>query len=172
MEPKSTTPKESHRADIMSVCYDPKTFILFTGGHDGTIFGWNMDTSSIKYHLHAMDDDCISKTNGVIDPMLGVKKSKSVDCMEIISVESKNIPENPKEEPKTLRLLCSGSANQCIRFWNIDKMPAKPLVTLDIQHGEHGPINDTSTKSFWGESLTAFRATTDGTLLVTGDTAG
>jgi len=54
MEPKSTTPKESHRADIMSVCYDPKTFILFTGGHDGTLFGWNMDTSSIKYHLHAM----------------------------------------------------------------------------------------------------------------------
>lgn len=52
-------------------------------------------------------------------------------------------------------------------------MPAKPLVTLDIQHGEHGPTNDnTSTKSFWGESLTAFRATTDGTLLVTGDTAG
>jgi len=51
-------------------------------------------------------------------------------------------------------------------------MPSPPLEVLDVNHGPHGYQNNDPTKSFWGESLTTFRATKDGTLLVTGDTAG
>jgi WD40 repeat protein len=70
----------------MSVCYHPKNFILFTGGHDGTLFGWHTETSSIKYHLHDQDPECIIKVGDNIDSMEGVKKSKSVDCLEIITL--------------------------------------------------------------------------------------
>jgi len=82
---KSVTRTESHNADIMSVVYHPRDFILFTGGHDGTLFGWHTEASSIKYHLHLQDKDCVIRDrDGKIDSMEGVKKSKSVDCMEII----------------------------------------------------------------------------------------
>jgi len=73
-DPKSTVKKETHQDDIMTVVYDyqigssgvPGTpgyrrgaGILFTGGHDGTLYGWNFDTGSIKYRLHDKDPSCL-----------------------------------------------------------------------------------------------------------------
>jgi len=72
----------------MSVVYHYPNYILFTGGHDGTLFGWYTEAASIKYHLHDYDKDCVVRSaNGEIDAMEGVKKSKSVDCLEIITYE-------------------------------------------------------------------------------------
>lgn len=85
IDPKASTKKECHNTDIMSLCYDPKTLILFTGGHDGYLLGWHFDTSSIKYYLHSKDPSCvITNSKGEVDHMMGVKTSKSVDCMEIM----------------------------------------------------------------------------------------
>ena len=144
MDSKTTVAKESHKADIMTLCYDWMSLILFTGAHDGTIFGWHTETNGIKFRIHEKDETCLSKTGGFIDPMKAIKESKSVDCLEII---------------QTRRVLMSGTADQKVRFWDLDDLPSKPLETLHVEHG-------------LGEALTAFRATKDGKFLVTGDTAG
>jgi hypothetical protein len=52
MDPKSTLETVMHKDDIMTVCYDSKHLILWTGGHDGALFGWNTETGSTKYRLH------------------------------------------------------------------------------------------------------------------------
>jgi len=76
--------------------------------------------------------------------MKAIIESKSVDCLEII---------------QNRRVLMSGTADQKVRFWDLDDLPSKPLEILNVEHGT-------------GEALTAFRATRDGKYLVTGDTAG
>jgi len=58
-----------------------------------------------------------------------------------------------------LRVLVSGTADQKLRFWDLKEIPKKPLFTLDIDHGA-------------GESLTAFKATSDSKFFVTADTHG
>lgn len=83
-------------------------------------------------------------SEGVIDAMKAIKESKSCDMLEII---------------QSRRVLMSGTADQKVRFWDLDDLPSRPLETLDVDHGA-------------GEALTAFRATSDGKFLVTGDTAG
>lgn len=133
----------------MSICYDYERLILYTGGHDGTLFGWHFETSSIKYRLHEKDPTCLSKNEfEQIDRMKAIKESKSVDCLEIMF--------NRIDES---HILMSGTADQKIRFWNLEDMPSKPLETLYTDQGE-------------GEALTAFKATSDGKFLITGDTAG
>ena len=41
-----------HLNDIMSCCFDLKNLLIFTGGVDGTIIGWNFETSFPRYKLH------------------------------------------------------------------------------------------------------------------------
>jgi len=37
-------PPYVHKNDIMSCCFDIKSLLIFTGGVDGTIIGWNYET--------------------------------------------------------------------------------------------------------------------------------
>jgi hypothetical protein len=50
--------------------------LIFSGGHDGTLLGWNFETRSIKTHMHGIDDTCVSDNY--------IKESKSVDCITIM----------------------------------------------------------------------------------------
>jgi len=63
--------------------------------------------------------------------MKAIKESKSVDSLEIIQAR---------------RVLVSGTADQKVRFWDLDDLPSKPLETLHVEHGI-------------GEALTTFRCT-------------
>ena len=65
-----------HHNDIMSCCFDLKNLLIFTGGVDGTIIGWNFETSFPRYHLHQWDETCTSD-NFIAD-------SKSVDSLVIL----------------------------------------------------------------------------------------
>lgn len=57
---KSDPGIDGHRDDIMSACYDVKTNLVFTGGHDGTLLGWHFETGFVKYHFHEIDKTCVS----------------------------------------------------------------------------------------------------------------
>ena len=88
-----------HKHDIMSCTFDLKWLLIFTGGVDGTIVGWNYDTKFARYEMHKGDPTCTSHAF--------IKDSKSVDALVIMEEK---------------RLLISMSADQIIRFWNIDKI--------------------------------------------------
>ena len=77
---KSTIKKEMHTDDIMTCCYDYEIRILFTGGHDGTLYGWNFETGTIRYRLHDWDKDskCLPGANPI-------KAQKSVDCLKLMA---------------------------------------------------------------------------------------
>ena len=94
--PANTAPY-LHHYDIMSCTFDLKNLLIFTGGVDGTIIGWNYETKFARYYLHQWDETCTSE-NFTAD-------SKSVDCLVIMKKE---------------RLLISMSADQYLRFWDID----------------------------------------------------
>lgn len=87
--------------------------LIFTGGVDGTIFGWNFETKFARYPLHEWDDTCVSE-NFVAD-------SKSVDALVIMNKE---------------RLLLSMSADQYIRFWDLDDLTSMkgPVFKLYADH--------------------------------------
>lgn len=76
---KSTIKKEMHMDDIMTCCYDWKIKILFTGGHDGTLYGWNFETGTIRYRLHEWDNTCRGLPG--VDP---IKAQKSIDSLLIM----------------------------------------------------------------------------------------
>ncbi len=40
----AVTPPYIHKEDIMSCTFDIQTLLIFTGGVDGTIIGWNFET--------------------------------------------------------------------------------------------------------------------------------
>ena len=107
----------------MSVIYDFKTKMLYTGAHDGTLFGWHYESSSIKYRLDEKDSSMfVLESDGVtIDQMASIKEQKSIDVLIIMENQ---------------RLLLSGTADQHIRFWDLDVMPDKPLDTLNCILGK------------------------------------
>ena len=104
-----------HRNDIMSCCFDLKTMLIFTGGVDGFIIGWNYETKFARHELHLSDPTCTS-TNHIAD-------SKSVDALVIMEEK---------------RLLISMSADQWIRFWDIDNMTVNevkpPVFKFNADH--------------------------------------
>jgi WD40 repeat protein len=90
---------EVHKNDIMSCTFDLKKTLIFTGGVDGTIVAWNLDTGFARYYLHEYDPTCRSEDF--------ISDSKSVDALVIMEVN---------------RLLISMSADQYLRFWDIDDL--------------------------------------------------
>ena len=81
----------------MSCTFDIEKLLIFTGGVDGTLIGWNYATSFARYRMHNWDPTCTSE-NFVAD-------SKSVDALVVMDEK---------------RLLLSMSADQMLRFWDID----------------------------------------------------
>jgi len=114
---KSTLKKEMHMDDIMTCCYynENNNRILFTGGHDGTLYGWNFETGTIRYRLHEWDKEC--KCLPGADP---IKAQKSIDCLMVMRKRG---------------VLLSGTADQKIRFWCLKNMPQAPLLVLYTDHG-------------------------------------
>ena len=53
--PNKTSP-QVHQFDIMTCTFHLKTTLIFTGGVDGTLVAWNLDTGFARYHLHQRDD--------------------------------------------------------------------------------------------------------------------
>jgi len=45
----------------MSCTFDLAKTLIFTGGVDGTIVGWNLDTGFARYYLHEYDPTCRSE---------------------------------------------------------------------------------------------------------------
>ena len=74
----------------MTVCYDSKHLILWTGGHDGSLFGWNTETGTAKYRLHESEPSCMVGSTGNY-----IKEQKSIDCLTIMIIPD---PECPKHE--------------------------------------------------------------------------
>jgi WD40 repeat protein len=122
----------------MSATYDVKTNLIFTGGHDGTVLAWHFETGFVKFHLHEMDKTCVSKDY--------IRESKSVDCLQIM---------------KKQRILLSGSADQTIRFWDLNDLTSgkPPLFKFCDTHET-------------GEALTALAIDSLDEKLVTADTKG
>lgn len=88
-----------HKNDIMSCCFDLKTLLVFTGGVDGHIIGWNFETRFARYSLHEWDETCTNENF--------IGESKSVDQLVIMDFK---------------RLLISMSADQILRFWDLDDL--------------------------------------------------
>lgn len=93
--------QQGHQDDIMSAVYSKKHGLLFTGGHDGTLFAWSFETGSIKKTLHEADPSCTSKDY--------IRQSKSVDQLVILERRGK---------------LLSMTADQMLRFWTTDELKA------------------------------------------------
>ena len=84
VEVNKTLPQEqqlAHKDDIMSAVYCHKNSMIYTGGHDGTIYVWNFETGYVKNTLHHLDDTCTDD-----EPIM---KSKSVDAMLILEKRNK-----------------------------------------------------------------------------------
>jgi WD40 repeat protein len=79
----------SHKHDIMSAVYDyhSSTPLIYTGGHDGTIFAWNRETGTCKYQLHNSDPTCTSENF--------IRDSKSVDQMVVLEKRKKLVSMTP-----------------------------------------------------------------------------
>ena len=109
-----------HKHDIMSCTFDLKNLLIFTGGVDGTIFGWNYETKFARYDMHNWDETCTSE-NFIAD-------SKSVDALVIMEQK---------------RLLISMSADQIIRFWDLEELAAHEQCLVFKFHAHHiNPIAD------------------------------
>ena len=93
--PQSAT-AQGHSNDIMSCTFDVVTMTIFTGGVDGTLIGWSLESGSPKYQLHDYDQTCRSDNY--------VRDSKSVDALVVMDER---------------RLLISMSADQLLRFWDL-----------------------------------------------------
>ncbi len=89
----------------MSVAYDRDNGLIYTGGHDGTLIAWQFETGYLKFDLHTGDKTCRSEA-AIVD-------SKSVDCLLVL------------EERK---LLLSGSADQKMRFWDVQKLAGGDII--------------------------------------------
>ncbi len=102
-----------HTQDIMSCTFDIQTLLIFTGGVDGTIVGWNFETSFARYRMHEWDDTCCSPNY--------IKDSKSVDAIIVMDFK---------------RILISMSADQKLRFWDLKDLPSQkgPVFWMDAGH--------------------------------------
>jgi WD40 repeat protein len=75
--------------------------LVYTGGHDGSLIAWNLETGYSKYTLHIYDKTCQSENY--------IRESKSVDKLLILEKRKK---------------LLSMTADQNLRFWDLSD--AKP----------------------------------------------
>jgi WD40 repeat protein len=100
----------------MSCTFDIETLLIFTGGVDGTLIGWNFETQFARYYMHEWDPTCVSENF--------IRDSKSVDSIVIMDFK---------------RLLISMSADQILRFWDLtDLQSAKgPVFWMHANH--HNP---------------------------------
>ena len=90
---------QHHKTDIMSCCFDLQKFLIFTGDYEGALIGWNFDGKFPKYFLHEWDKtEPYCKSSNIQD-------SKSIDNLVVLQHR---------------RVLLSGSADQIIRFWDLD----------------------------------------------------
>lgn len=83
----------------MSCTFDIHEKLIFTGGVDGTIIGWNFDTQFARHEMHKWDATCTS--------VEFIADSKSVDALIVMDEK---------------RILLSMSADQMIRFWDLDDL--------------------------------------------------
>ena len=99
----------------MSCCFDLKKFLIFTGDHEGALIGWNFDGKFPKYFLHEWD-----KTEPFCKSS-NIQESKSIDNLVVMQER---------------RLLLSGSADQILRFWDLDDIQAQkpPLFKMHAGH--------------------------------------
>jgi WD40 repeat protein len=134
----TNTTQLAHGDDIMSAIYDIKNNLIFTGGHDGTLLAWHFETGFIKYYLHEIDPTCCSKKY--------INDAKSVDTLALMA---------------TKRYLLSGTADQTIRFWDLNDLSSgkQPVFKMSVNHAD-------------GDALTIIAVNEDGDRLVTADTAG
>lgn len=90
----------------MSCCsyYKDNIQMIYTGGHDGTLISWSMETGSAKRYLHDKDSTCLSSNK---DHNQAIKESKSVDALLILERREK---------------LLSMTADQWLRFWSLDEL--------------------------------------------------
>lgn len=97
--------QQGHKADIMSCCcsFRENEQMIYTGGHDGSLISWNMETGSAKRYLHDKDPTCLAQSS---DPCLAIKESKSVDALLILEKRNK---------------LLSMTADQWLRFWSLQE---------------------------------------------------
>lgn len=100
------TPPYIHTQDIMSCTFDIKNLLIFTGGVDGTLVGWNFETQFPRWSMHEWDETCTSATY--------ITDSKSVDGLLVMDFK---------------RLLISMSADQKLRFWDLNDLQSmKPPI--------------------------------------------
>ena len=125
----------------MSCTFDLKNLLIFTGGVDGALIGWNFDTKFARYYLHQWDETCMSE-NFIAD-------SKSVDSLIIMKKE---------------RLLISMSADQWLRFWDIDDLQSQRPPVFKFHAGHMNTFAD--------DQLTGVAITKANDRFVTTDTVG
>lgn len=104
-----------HKTDIMSCCFDVEKLLIFTGDTEGALIGWNFEGKFPKYFLHDWDNTppyCKSSN---------LQDSKSIDCLVVM---------------KERRILLSGSADQILRFWDLNDMQSgkPPLYKMHAGH--------------------------------------
>ena len=119
MDLPAVTPPYVHEQDIMSCTFDIDHMLMFTGGVDGTIIGWNFDTKFARYELHLWDSTCTSENF--------IRDSKSVDSLIVM---------------KEKQLLLSMSADQTLRFWDLNDLPASPPPLLKFHAGHMNTLAD------------------------------
>ena len=132
--------------DIMSCTFDLTNLFIFTGGVDGTLIAWNLDTGFARYYLHENDND---PNNNPCTCDNYVSASKSVDALVIMEKH---------------RILISMTADQYLRFWYLDDMQSQRGPILKYHAGHHNPVAD--------DQLTGIAVTVDNTRFVTTDTSG
>ena len=127
-----------HGDDIMSAIYDIKLNLVFTGGHDGTLLAWHFETGFVKFYLHEMDPTCCSKNY--------IEEAKSVDTLALMAKK---------------RLLLSGTADQTIRFWDLNDLSSgkQPIFKMKVDHEK-------------GDALTMIAVNSNNDRLVSADTKG
>ena len=130
----------------MSCTFDLKWLLIFTGGVDGTIVGWNYETKFARYEMHLGDPTCTSHAF--------IKDSKSVDALVIMEEK---------------RLLISMSADQIIRFWNIDKIQDQNEINPPVFKFYADHINKVFPDQLTGLAITKIEGNDR---VVTSDTSG
>ena len=67
--------------------------MIYTGGHDGSLISWSMETGSAKRYLHDKDQTCLASKpkdpNEIYDANRAIKESKSVDALLILEKREK-----------------------------------------------------------------------------------
>ena len=72
-------PPYIHEHDIMSCCFDLQNSLIFTGGVDGALIGWNFETQFPRHRMHEWDltePRCMSENF--------IKDCKSVDALVVL----------------------------------------------------------------------------------------